>query len=87
MPRPDRLDTVRDIGPVRRLMLGSALMLFLAHTATVSEDALARSAGAAQVFVATLARAQAERVERWDAGSSNFEAGGSRLEQIGRSAT
>ena len=46
-----------------------------------------RRAGAARIFVATLARAQAERVERWDAGSSTFEAGGSRLDQIGRSAT
>ena len=46
-----------------------------------------RRAGAARVFVATLARAQAERVERWDAGLSGLSASGSRLEQMGRSAT
>ena len=39
-----------------------------------------RRAGAARVFVATLARAQAERIGRWDAGSPKFEVSGSRLE-------
>ncbi|WP_263382221.1 ComF family protein [Granulicella arctica] len=46
-------------------------------------------AGAAKVFVATLARAQTERVERWDAGfeTAKLEVSGNGLAQTGRIAT
>ncbi len=46
-----------------------------------------RRAGAARVFMATLSRAQAEQVGRWDAVSSGSGTSQSGLEQVGRSAT